>query len=114
MANCNTTIDGLYEVIVSRRRADPCESYTAKLYADGHATIVRKFGEEAVEVCVAALSGGRDELVAESGDLLYHLLVLWADQGITPDQIWAELEARFGTSGLAEKESRIATPTLED
>ena len=53
-------------------------------------------------------------LIAESGDLLYHLLVLWADQGITPDQIWAELETRFGTSGIIEKASRTTTPTLED
>ena len=114
MANSNQTIDQLYEVIASRRGADHRESYTAKLYADGRAKIVRKFGEEAVEVCVAALSESRDEVVAESGDLLYHLLVLWADQGITPDQIWAELEVRFGTSGIAEKASRTTTPTLED
>ena len=114
MADSRPTIDQLYEVIASRCGADPGESYTAKLYADGRAKITRKFGEEAVEVCVAALSEGRDAVVAESGDLLYHLLVLWADQGITPDQVWAELETRFGTSGIAEKESRTATPTPED
>ena len=106
MANSNPTIDQLYEVIASRRGADQRESYTAKLYADGRAKIVRKFGEEAVEVCVAALSESRDEVVAESSDLLYHLLVLWADQGITPDQVWAELETRLGTSGIVERESR--------
>ena len=114
MADSSPTIDQLYEVIASRRGADPSESYTAKLYADGRTKIVRKFGEEAVEVCVAALSEGRDEVVAESGDLLYHLLVLWADQGITPNQIWTELEARFGTSGIVEKAFRTTTPTLED
>ena len=114
MADSSPTIDQLYEVIASRRGADPRESYTAKLYAEGRAKIVRKFGEEAVEVCVAALSEGRDEVVAESGDLLYHLLVLWADQGIKPNQIWTELEARFGTSGIVEKAFRTTTPTLED
>ncbi len=114
MADNSPTIDQLYEVIAGRRGADPRESYTAKLYSDGRANIVRKFGEEAVEVCVAALSEGRDEVVAESGDLLYHLLVLWADQGITPDQVWAELETRFGTSGIFEKANRTATLILED
>ena len=114
MADSNPIIDQLYEVIASRQGADPRESYTAKLYADGRAKIVRKFGEEAIEVCVATLSEGRDEVIAESGDLLYHLLVLWADQGITPDQVWAELETRFGTSGIIEKTSRATTPTLED
>ena len=114
MGDSNPTIDRLYEVIASRRRADHRESYTAKLFAQGRAKIVRKFGEEAIEVCVAALSEGHDEVVAESGDLLYHLLVLWVDQGITPDQVWAELESRFGTSGIVERESRTATPTPED
>ena len=114
MADSSPTIDQLYEVIASRRGADPRESYTAKLYAYGRAKIVRKFGDEAIEVCVAALSEGRDEVVAESGDLLYHLLVLWADQGITPDQVWAELETRFGTSGIVEKASRTITATPED
>ena len=64
MAESSPTIDQLYEVIASRRGVDPRESYTAKLYADGRAKIVRKFGEEAIEVCVAALSEGRDEVVA--------------------------------------------------
>ena len=114
MADSSINIDQLYEVIANRCGADPRESYTAKLYAGGRARIVRKFGEEAVEVCVAALGEGRDEVVAESGDLLYHLLVLWADQGIKPDQIWAELGTRFGTSGIAEKKSRMVTPIQED
>ena len=114
MADSSSTIDQLYQVIASRRGADPRESYTAKLYSDGRANIVRKVGEEAIEVCVAALSEGRDEVVAESGDLLYHLLVLWADQGITPDHVWAELETRFGTSGIVEKAFRTTAPKLED
>ena len=87
------------------------------IYGDtgmGKTKIVRKFGEEAIEVCVAALSEGHDEVVAESSDLLYHLLVLWVDQDIKPDQVWAELESRFGTSGIVERESRTATPTPED
>ena len=114
MVDSHPTIDRLYNVIVSRCGADPGESYTAKLYADGRGKITRKFGEEAIEVCVAALSEGPDAVVSESSDLLYHLLVLWADQGIKPDQVWAELEARVGTSGIVEKESRTPSPTIED
>ena len=114
MADGNFKLDQLYDVIASRRGSDYPDSYTAQLYAEGRAKIVRKFGEEAVEVCVAALSEGRDEIIAESGDLLYHLLVLWADQGINPDQVWAELENRFGVSGTIEKASRNANSIEED
>lgn len=106
MANDPFSLDTLYTVLAERQGADPAESYTAKLYADGRAKIVRKFGEEAVELSVAALAEGKDAVIAESGDLLYHLLVLWAEQGITPDEIWRELEGRFGTSGIDEKNAR--------
>ncbi len=110
MAKNPSTIDALYQVIAERSTADPDSSYTARLYAEGRAKIVRKFGEEAVEVSVAALSEGRDQVVAESADLLYHLLVLWAEQGIEPDDVWRELEDRFGTSGIAEKNARPPRP----
>ena len=96
----------LFEVIESRKGADPATSYTAKLLADGRAKIARKFGEEAVETVTAALSEGKPELVAESADVLYHLLVLWAEAGIDPADVWAELARREGTSGIEEKASR--------
>ena len=66
-------------------------------------------GEEAVETAIAAVGNDSDAVVAESADLIYHLLVLWADCGIEPDEVWQKLAAREGTSGLAEKASRPQT-----
>ncbi len=99
-------LDRLYATIESRRGADPQTSWTAKLFAAGRNKIVQKLGEEAVEVNIAALTEGADALAAESADLLYHLLVLWADAGVTPGDVWAKLAAREGTSGIAEKNAR--------
>ncbi|HTQ13307.1 MAG TPA: phosphoribosyl-ATP diphosphatase [Rhizomicrobium sp.] len=99
-------IDRLYRVILSRKDADPTQSYTAKLFAQGRLKIAKKLGEEAVEAALAAVAQDKDCLVAESADLLYHLLVLWADCGVTPDEAYAALEARVGRSGLEEKKSR--------
>ncbi len=96
----------LYRVICKRKGADPKTSHTAKLFAKGRAKIAQKVGEEAIETAIAAVAGGRGELAAESADLLYHLLVCWADAGVKPQEVWAELERRKGTSGLAEKAAR--------
>ncbi|RAU23690.1 phosphoribosyl-ATP diphosphatase [Paramagnetospirillum kuznetsovii] len=106
MARDATVLDELYGVIASRKGTDPDKSYTAKLFSRGRGKIAQKFGEEAVEAVVAALSEGKDELVGESADTLYHLLVLWADCGIDPAKVWAELDRRVGTSGIDEKKSR--------
>lgn len=100
-------LDQLYAVIAARRAADTKESYTAKLFAKGTAKIAQKVGEEAVETVIAATAEGRDALAAESADLLYHLLVLWADRDVTPQDVWAALAARKGVSGITEKASRI-------
>lgn len=99
-------LEQLFGVIESRRGADAGTSYTARLFAKGRAKIAKKTGEEAVEVVVAALAEGRQELAAESADLLYHLLVLWASAGIKPRDVWAQLAKREGVSGLAEKAAR--------
>ena len=99
-------LDRLYATLADRRGADPKISYTAKLLAEGTPQIARKLGEEAVETIVAALSAGPDALSGESADLLYHLLVLWQDRGIAPQDVWRALEARMGVSGIAEKQSR--------
>jgi phosphoribosyl-ATP pyrophosphohydrolase len=99
-------LDELFAVLKSRKGADPNLSYTAKLFARGRAKIAQKLGEEAVETVVAALAETPEQMVGESADLLYHLLVLWADLGITPDQVWAKLESRMGQSGIDEKKSR--------
>lgn len=99
-------LERLFATIESRRGADPSSSWTAKLFAEGRPKIAQKFGEEAVEVNIAALVQGPAELTAESADLLYHLLVLWADAGVSPADVWAELEKREGTSGIEEKDAR--------
>ena len=99
-------LDRLFAVIEARKSADPGESYTAKLLAGGAPAITAKITEEAAEVVAAALGEGPEALTRESADLLYHLCVLWAEQGIRPGDVWAELARREGTSGLAEKASR--------
>jgi len=99
-------LDALYALIESRRGTDPKVSYSAGLLAEGPRRIARKLGEEATETVIEGVSGGTDRLAAESADLLYHLLVLWAARGLTPGEVWAALEARSGRSGLKEKASR--------
>jgi phosphoribosyl-ATP pyrophosphohydrolase len=99
-------LDDLFRIIESRRGDDPKESYTAKLMARGLDKMCEKVGEEAFEVVVAALRQGPGRVAEESADLLYHLLVLWAETGVEPKDVWAALEERRGTSGLKEKKSR--------
>ena len=101
-----TILDRLFATILARKGSDPAKSYTAKLLTEGRTKIARKFGEEAVETTVAALGEGHERVAAESADLLYHLLVLWADCGVTPTEVWAALAAREGRSGIDEKNSR--------
>jgi phosphoribosyl-ATP pyrophosphohydrolase len=100
-------IDQLFATIAARRAAgDAGTSYTAKLLSQGVEKCAKKFGEEAVETALAAMTGDKAHLAAESADVLYHLLVLWAAAGITPEDVYAQLRAREGQSGLAEKASR--------
>jgi phosphoribosyl-ATP pyrophosphohydrolase len=96
----------LYATIAARKGADPASSYTAKLFAKGRHAIAQKVGEEGLETALAAVGQDRSAVAAESADLLYHLCVLWAEVGLTPDDIAAVLAAREGTSGLAEKAAR--------
>jgi phosphoribosyl-ATP pyrophosphohydrolase len=99
-------IETLYSIVAARKGAEPGSSYTASLFAKGRSKIAQKVGEEAVEVALAAVSADTAALVNESADLLYHLCVLWADAGISPAEVAAELTRREGTSGLAEKAAR--------
>lgn len=99
-------LDRLYAVIQTRREADPAESNTARLFSRGVEKIAQKLGEEAIETVIEGINGKRKAVVAESADLLYHLLVLWAQRGIDIEDVWAELSRREGISGIAEKESR--------
>lgn len=99
-------LDELYQVILSRKGASPDSSYTAALLNKGIDKILKKVGEEATEVVIAGKGGTDSEVVYETADLLYHCLVLLAARDIHTDAVWAELQRRFGTSGIAEKASR--------
>ena len=101
-------LDRLFVTVQARKGADPETSYTAKLYSRGTAKIAQKVGEEAVEAILEAVRGDKAALAAESADLLYHLLVLWADLGLDPAEVWSKLGQREGTSGIDEKKSRKA------
>ncbi len=87
-------LDELYSVILERKGADPAESRTAKLFSRGVAKIAQKLGEEAVETVIEGVRGDRERLTEDSADLLYHLLVLWADQNLEPDAVWEALRQR--------------------
>ncbi len=101
-------LDQLHKVVGERRNATPRRSHSARLLARGTSKVAQKLGEEAFECLIEAVGGDKRKLVGESADVLYHLVVLWVDQGIMPDEVWRELERREGTSGLDEKRARAA------
>jgi phosphoribosyl-ATP pyrophosphohydrolase len=100
------TLNRLQKVIAERRGASADSSYVASLFAKGREKIAQKVGEEATETVIASLSGDSAKLTAEAADLLFHLLVLLAEGGVTFDDVLAELDRRDGVSGIAEKASR--------
>jgi phosphoribosyl-ATP pyrophosphohydrolase len=104
--NNSDVLERLFETIKSRQGDSPDKSYTAKLFSKGRGKIACKLVEEATETIVAALYEGDDKVISESADLLFHLLVLWADAGVEPAHVWEELARREGISGIDEKEAR--------
>lgn len=102
----NDILERLSDVLEARKLADPGESYVSGLYAKGLDTILKKIGEEATETVMAAKDGAPERIVSEVADLWFHSLVLLAHQGLGPDQVLAELDRRFGLSGLEEKAGR--------
>jgi phosphoribosyl-ATP pyrophosphohydrolase len=103
-------LDRLFAVVEARRDADPTISHSARLLSRGPAKVAQKFGEEAVECLIEAVAGNHDALIAESADVLYHLLVLWVSSGVNATDVWAELARREGISGIAEKAARATRP----
>ncbi|QQV76895.1 phosphoribosyl-ATP diphosphatase [Sphingomonas aliaeris] len=101
-------LNTLEAVIRERRGGDPATSYTAKLFARGRAKIAQKVGEEAVETVIAAVADDREEMVKEATDLVFHLLVLLADAGLSLDDVRAEIGRREGVSGIDEKAARTS------
>ncbi|MBN9453446.1 MAG: phosphoribosyl-ATP diphosphatase [Bosea sp.] len=100
------TLSDLEARVAERAAASPEESWTAKLLAAGPERAAKKFGEEAVEAVIAAVKGDRAELIAESADVLYHLLVVLRARNVALQDVLSQLEARTARSGLAEKASR--------
>lgn len=99
-------IQRLADVLAERKGADPDSSYVAGLYAAGLNRILEKVGEEAIETVIAAKDGDRTEVVRETADLWFHCLVMLSHLDIAPSELLAELERRFGVSGIEEKAAR--------
>lgn len=100
------TLEKLAAVIEARKTADPQSSYVAGLFDKGMNSILKKVGEEAAETIVAAKETDDAQLVHETADLWFHTLVMLADRGLGPALVLAELERRFGISGVDEKAAR--------
>ena len=99
-------LDRLATTIEARRTADPDQSWTARLLAQGPEKAAEKFGEEAVEAIIAAVGGNRDALTAEAADVIYHLLVMLAARDVALADVMEVLEQRERQSGIAEKARR--------
>ncbi|MDD2816030.1 MAG: phosphoribosyl-ATP diphosphatase [Thiotrichaceae bacterium] len=102
----NDILQKLAEILEQRKLADPETSYVSKLYAKGLDTILKKVGEEATETVIAAKNGDPEQVIYEMADLWFHCLVLLAQQDLKPDAVLAELDRRFGLSGITEKAQR--------
>lgn len=106
MSKTANILSTLEKTLHARKGADPDTSYVASLYAKGSRKIAQKVGEEAVETAMAVAAGDKGELVKESADLIFHLMVLLEAEGLSLDDVAAELANREGLSGIAEKASR--------
>jgi phosphoribosyl-ATP pyrophosphohydrolase len=100
-------IDKLYEVIVKRIEEGNSEkSYVAKLHSLGEERILKKVSEECFELIMAGKDNNKEAIIYETADLIFHILILLAEKGVKPEDIFEELERRFGVSGLNEKKQR--------
>lgn len=106
MTNNEDILQSVYQVILDRKANPTDNSYTTSLMRGGIDKILKKIGEESTEVVIAAKGGVHDEIVYETADLVFHLLVLLGHQNIPPESVYNELRRRFGTSGIAEKVAR--------
>ncbi len=96
----------LQQVLIERKNASADDSYVASLYAKGLDQILKKVGEEASEVIIAAKGDDKQALINEMADLWFHSLVLLINEGLSIEQVTQELDRRFGMSGLEEKAQR--------
>jgi phosphoribosyl-ATP pyrophosphohydrolase len=103
------SVDRLYQAVIAAKAADPASSRTARLMHSGRSKMAKKLAEEAIEVVIDALDGNSDAVIKESADLVYNLVALWAEAGVEPRQVWAEMERRERLFGIAEKLPKQAT-----
>ena len=111
--DASNILDSLYDVIVQRRDNPAEDSYVSSLFSRGLDKILSKIGEEATETAIAGKGGNPDEVVGETADLLFHVLVLLGHYDLPPSLILEELGRRFGISGLEEKKSRQSSENYE-
>jgi phosphoribosyl-ATP pyrophosphohydrolase len=97
------SLDRLYQAVLAAKDLDPALSRTARLFQRGPSKMAKKLAEEAIEVVIDAVNGNRAAVVRESADLLYNLTVLWASAGVTPRDVWDEMDRREAMLGIAEK-----------
>ncbi|MCW8963830.1 MAG: phosphoribosyl-ATP diphosphatase [Gammaproteobacteria bacterium] len=102
----NEILHNLATILEERKNSDPEDSYVASLYAKGLDKILKKVGEEATEVVIAAKGGDKEQIIYETADLWFHTLVMLAHANLGPEDILKELDRRFGTSGHEEKATR--------
>ena len=93
----------LFDQVIAAKGGDPITSRTAKLLRSGRSKMAKKLAEEAIEVVIDAMNGDREAVIRESSDLLYNLVVLWAEAGVRPQDVFAEMARRERLFGLAEK-----------
>lgn len=108
-AEVSDVLSRVYATIASRKGADPEQSYVARLFAKGEDAVLKKIGEEATELVMAAKDGDATKIVYETADLWFHSLVALVQHGISPQAVLAELARREGVSGLVEFAARGAS-----
>lgn len=97
------SLERLYQAVLAARDLDPATSRTARLLHHGPSKMAKKLAEEAIEVVIDAVNGKPEAVIRESADLLYNLTVLWAGSGVTPEDVWREMDRRERMMGIAEK-----------
>lgn len=104
------SIDRLYQAVGRADTDSPALARTAKLRLEGVNKMAKKVVEEAAEVAIEAVGGAREELIRESADLMYNLVVLWSATGVSPQDVWAEMDRRERLYGVAQKLPKSAAP----
>jgi phosphoribosyl-ATP pyrophosphohydrolase len=102
----------LFDAVLASRDKDPLASRTGRLLRASKRKIAKKVAEEAAEVALEAVMGHRNEVIRESADLMYHVMVLWAATGVKPQDVWSEMDRREKMMGIAEKLPKGGVPGL--